>query len=314
MVRDFKTAVVCKDTLLKQFISLYPYSPAPLRPNTSPKIPSCRPLAASTRTVPITIQYPCLGYSSSSLQGSSSISAYSHFTLWCTSWLPRTASQHYLTQLKFCSFRLDSYSRKARARSYIGTRHSSNPIIPLYLITIGPGTKTKWRLTSDPSSIISSRVIGQRFHSQRSGKSEVRHIGKCPSPNTPRRTGSCYHQKRHQRRLSQYPSCSTPAMATRFSVEQKILSGDLSIVWLVHLPFYLQSLWGRFSLDANCLSGLAGIRALSGRLHTHSGSDTGNPIQDRVARNRISAFNRLPWDSTPGSQRLHWHNCFGFWH
>lgn len=51
MVRDFKTAVVCKDTLLKQFISLYPYSPAPLRPNTSPKFrlvdPSQPPLVQS---------------------------------------------------------------------------------------------------------------------------------------------------------------------------------------------------------------------------------------------------------------------------
>ena len=111
------------------------------------KIPSCKPLAASTCTVPIIIQHACLGYPSSSLQGSSSFLTYSHLILWCTSWLPRTTSQHYLTQLKFCPFRLDSYSRKARARSYIRTRHSSNPIIPLYLITIGLGTKTKWRLT-----------------------------------------------------------------------------------------------------------------------------------------------------------------------
>lgn len=50
-MRDFKTAVVCKDTLLKQLISLYPYSPAPLRPNTIPKFrlvdPSQPPLVQS---------------------------------------------------------------------------------------------------------------------------------------------------------------------------------------------------------------------------------------------------------------------------
>ena len=139
--------------------------------------------------------------------------------LWCTSRLPRAASQYYITQLKFCSIKLDNYPRKARAQSYTKMRYFSNPIIPLYLITIRLDTKTKWRLMLDLSYIISSRVISQQFHSQKSGKSEVRHIGKCLSSNTMRRTGGYYYQKKHQRRLLQYLSCSTPAMATRFSVE-----------------------------------------------------------------------------------------------
>lgn len=37
MIRNFKTTVVYIDTLLKQFISLYPYTLVPLRPNTSSK-------------------------------------------------------------------------------------------------------------------------------------------------------------------------------------------------------------------------------------------------------------------------------------
>lgn len=142
----------------------------------------------------------------------------------------------------FFSFKLDNYPKKASTKSYIETYYFNNPIIFFYLIIIGPGTKTKLWLISDPLFIIFLRVIGQQFFPQKSGKFEIRHISKCFSPNTPRKTKSRYHQKNHQKPYLKYSNCSILAIATGFLVKQKILSRNLFINWLINHHFYLESL------------------------------------------------------------------------